>query len=512
MKHRTVVFGLDGAHFELIEPWIESGVLPNIKKVVETGVSGDLQSVLPPVTSPNWKAYSTGKNPGKLGIFWWENIDVNDQTVYYPEERKTAHVEFWDILSEEMSTGVVGVPTTFPPKQIDPFFIAGPPDADESGYVHPPSLESEIEEQFNHRLHPNHRCDTTPDLAGEEILDIIDTRFEVAAHLADQYDVQFLQVTTFYLNVLQHHFWDGEYTKRAWKTIDDHLGNYLDEDTNVVLMSDHGSTPIDTVFHINSWLEDEGYLVLDSALTDLLHRIGLTKDRLLSISSRAGLLEAISQIAPKKLIDRIPDSSGQVPREAKTDLIDWEKSTVVASGQGPIYLTEQIDKGSREDVISSLINGLENMSDEKGRPIVDAVHRGNNIYSGPYLSDSPDLVIEQRPGVHIPGTVGSLDIFSSPDTWVAENKRQGLFAAAGPDFTAGNIELSILDLAPTLLHLHNCPIPWNMDGDVKTEVFNADSRPARKDPVYEEFDYSGSGSNRANDSVQKRLEQLGYLE
>lgn len=512
MNNRTIVFGLDGAHFELIEPWIKSGFLPNIQKVIDTGISGDLQSVLPPVTSPNWKAYSTGKNPGKLGIFWWENIDVDDHTAYYPEKRKTAHLEFWDVLSDEISTGVVGVPTTFPPKQVEPFFIAGAPDADKSGYTHPPSLEAEIEDQFNYRLHPNHRCDTEPDLAGEEILDIIDSRFEVAAHLAEQYDVRFLQITTFYLNALQHHFWDGEYTKRAWKTIDDHLGNYLDKETNVVLMSDHGSTPIDKVFYINSWLEDEGYLVLDSGLSDLLHHLGLTKDKLLSILSRLGLVETATQIAPKKLIDRIPDSKGQVPREAKTDLINWERSTVVASGQGPIYLTDKKDDESREDVILSLIDGLEKISDEKGRPVADAVHRSEQIYSGPHLSDGPDLVIEQRPGVHIPGTVGSNDVFTVPDTWVAENKRQGLFAATGPEFTAGNVQLSILDLAPTLLHLHGCPIPGNMDGEVRMEVFNPDSRPSRKDPVYKEFDYIDSASERADESVQKRLEQLGYLE
>ena len=85
---RTVVFGLDGAHFELIEPWIEDGDLPNIQRAIDEGMSGDLQSVLPPVTSPNWKAYLTGKNPGQFGIFWWENIDIKNRRIYYPNNRK----------------------------------------------------------------------------------------------------------------------------------------------------------------------------------------------------------------------------------------------------------------------------------------------------------------------------------------------------------------------------------------------------------------------------------------
>jgi predicted AlkP superfamily phosphohydrolase/phosphomutase len=67
---KTIVFGLDGAHFELIKPLLKSGQLPNINSVISSGVTADLQSVLPPVISPNWKAYLTGKNPGKIGIYW----------------------------------------------------------------------------------------------------------------------------------------------------------------------------------------------------------------------------------------------------------------------------------------------------------------------------------------------------------------------------------------------------------------------------------------------------------
>jgi predicted AlkP superfamily phosphohydrolase/phosphomutase len=52
---KAIVIGLDGASFELIEPWIEEGVLPNIKRIREKGVYGGMMSCLPPVTAPNWK-------------------------------------------------------------------------------------------------------------------------------------------------------------------------------------------------------------------------------------------------------------------------------------------------------------------------------------------------------------------------------------------------------------------------------------------------------------------------
>ena len=75
---KTIVIGLDGASFDLINPWLRAGKLPNLQSLMDNGVKGRLKSCLPPTTSPNWKCYSTGKNPGKLGMFWWENIDFRN--------------------------------------------------------------------------------------------------------------------------------------------------------------------------------------------------------------------------------------------------------------------------------------------------------------------------------------------------------------------------------------------------------------------------------------------------
>jgi predicted AlkP superfamily phosphohydrolase/phosphomutase len=112
-----------------------------------------------------------------------------------------------------------------------------------------------------------------------------------------------------------------------------------------------------------------------------------------------------------------------------------------------------------------------------------AVHRGEEIYDGPYIDDAPDLVIEQAPGVHIPGNVGRGEVFSDPrdDGWRAENKRERLFVTTGPSFTTGTVEgLSIMDLAPTLLYLHDCAVPDDMDGMVRQDVFASGSDPAER--------------------------------
>ncbi|WP_050036833.1 MULTISPECIES: alkaline phosphatase family protein [unclassified Haloarcula] len=481
--HPTVVFGIDGAHFELLGPWIEAGHLPNIERAIDSGVSADLESVLPPVTSPNWKAYATGKNPGKIGIFWWENIDVENQRVHYPSERKHVNTEFWEYIAENEPVGVLGVPTTYPPKDVGEFLVAGPPDGKNTGYAHPSGLESRLKEEFDYRVRKHNRLDGDRKAAAEEILELIDSRFTVSEMLREEYDVSFLQVTTFYINSLQHYLWDDEYTRRGWQIIDEHLGQFLDANCNIVLMSDHGSNPIETVFHVNSWLESNTYLKTNTDIADTFYRLGINKDRLIQLTNKLGLTQFAKHVTPREILQYLPDTSGAVNKEGKTDAVDWQETSAIASGQGPIYLTAEHGTDEYNRIRDQLQTELESMSDPDGNPIADAVYKGEDVYSGRYVDEAPDLVIDQAKGVHIPGGIGRETVFTKPtdDGWNAENKRQGLFVATGPDFTTGTHDpISILDLAPTLLHLHDRPVPADMDGTVQQSVFATDSKPANR--------------------------------
>jgi predicted AlkP superfamily phosphohydrolase/phosphomutase len=484
---RTVVFGLDGAHFELIEPWVEAGDLPNLKRAMEAGVTADLESVLPPVTSPNWKSYLTGKNPGQFGIYWWENVDTEKRDIFYPSQRKNRETEYWEVLAESDRTGVMGVPTTYPPKQAGEFVLSGAPDGQNEGFAHPEPLEDRLLDEYDYRVTVKNELRATPDAAAEEILDVIDTRFEVAKDLFEERDLDFLQVTTFYINSLHHYFWDHEYTKRGWEIIDSHLGGFLDEGHDIVLMSDHGSTEIQTVFHINSWLEAEGYLHLDADAAQLVHRFGINRDRILRVLSPLGLQGLAKRFAPQSILDLVPDEQGELPRESKKSNIDWEATDVVASGQGPIYLTAERGTAEYDRVRDRLLDELEALTGPDGEDIVVKAHRGEDVYAGQYADEAPDIVVDQARGIHIQGSIGRDQVFSEPsaDGWKGENKREGLFVATGPSFDEGTVDtLSILDLAPTLLHLRGQAIPEDMDGEVRRDVFGPESERATAEPSY----------------------------
>ncbi len=485
----TIVVGLDGAGFELLGPLVEEGELPALAEIFERGVIGDLESVLPPVTSPNWKAYLTGKNPAKLGIFWWHNVDVENRRVHRPVERYQDHTEYWEVLAEAGErVGVLGVPTTYPPKPAGEFVVSGPPDAEESGYTHPPSLEAELKERFDYRVNKRGLIDLDDPPSCEEVLDIIDTRFEAATHLFDERSLSFMQVTTFYINALHHNLWDHEYTIRGWKIIDDHLASLLERDCNLVLMSDHGHAEIETVFNINAWLEREGYLTYDRELSDRLHSMGVNTDRIKRLLVRIDrtlpgmeVRSAVERAAPRWLINRLPDESGELGG-SKHEMADWDETDAIASAQGPVYITVDRESARYELVREALVDALSTLTGPDGRPIATAVHRAEEVYEGPYLAEAPDIVIDKAPHVNIREGFGAAEVFPETDpSWRGVNTRSGLFAAVGPDFRAGTVEgMSILDLAPTLLHLHGQPVPDDMDGRVRRSVFAEDSPPANE--------------------------------
>ena len=64
---KVFVLGLDGATWDVLEPLIQDGLLPNLARLREQGSSGSLRSVFPPLSPVAWTGVMTGKNSGKHG-------------------------------------------------------------------------------------------------------------------------------------------------------------------------------------------------------------------------------------------------------------------------------------------------------------------------------------------------------------------------------------------------------------------------------------------------------------
>jgi len=515
-KKKLIVVGLDGANWKLIEPWLKE--LPNIANLRAKGCWGDLKSCLPPVTVPNWKCYSTGKNPGKLGVYWFERIDCKNRKLEMSSSDSYKSLELWDYLNKHgIKTGIVNMPTTYPPKKVNGFLVSGGPDAEyslEGGYTYPKNFAKYLKENFNYKIHPDKLLTSKKEVGEEveEILKLIESRFKVALDILPK--VNFLHITIFYLNVLQHFFFRGEPTKRAWKIVDKYIGK-LSEMGTIVLMSDHGCKKIEQEFFINTWLKKEGYLKTKVGVDDFLKVLGMTQENFVNFFKKFKILKLMHKTVPKFMQTLIP-SEGGAQFERKIKKIDWEKTKAVGSGQGLIYLNLDKNSPEFEKTRKEIIKKLRKLK-YKGKKVAAGVYKSEDVYWGPYINKSPNIIFEQASWVHTNGGVGRKNVFSAPKKWEAENIRTGLFLAYGDEIREGAKirEINIVDLAPTILHMFNLKIPDDMDGKVLKKIFKSKSGLSsrkikflkvgeRKESVVE--------FKKDKEKVKKRLSALGYLD
>src|ERR1700745_805664 len=136
---KIVIIGLDSATGDLIRPWADQGLLPNLRKISENGVSGELESAIPPLTPPAWTSFMTGKNPGKHGIFHFLEPQPGSYAMRYANAGSRRSPTIWQLLSSAgRNVGTVNVPFTYPPEQIQGFQISGmDTPSEKSPFIHP---------------------------------------------------------------------------------------------------------------------------------------------------------------------------------------------------------------------------------------------------------------------------------------------------------------------------------------------------------------------------------------
>jgi predicted AlkP superfamily phosphohydrolase/phosphomutase len=379
-----------------------------------------------------------------------------------------------------IAAGVMNMPTTYPPKKINRFMISGTPDAG-MNYAYPTELKEELEKKFNYHIITS-KSDImlySHEIVAQSLQNTIDMRFKAFNHLYTKFpDIAFFHLSIFHINSLHHNFWDQEYTKEGWRIIDKHIGEYVhNPEINVLFMSDHGSHKIKSKFNINTWLEQKGYLKFSKKkkLFEFLSKIGLNQHAIAQKIKKTGLdPQKIKVYVPKAILHFFPTYKHEIKKEAKTKVIDWDKTKAIASGQGVVYIKKSNVKRYNEfrqelkDNIKKIVNP------ETGEPIAKEVYFKEEIYSGKYLDEAPDIIIDQKRGVFIAGGVGKKEIFEKSKKWEGENKTTGFFMAIGPDFKKGYEikNMSILDICPTILKLFEIPAPKDLDGTVRTDLFN----------------------------------------
>ena len=511
---KILIIGIDGATFSLITPWTEAGKLPHLARLMAEGAWGNLDSTIPPLTSPAWTSFMTGKNPGKHGLYHFISPKEDSYEFFYTNANTRRSKTIWRIFSDQgIKVGVVNVPMTFPPEKINGYMISGlDTPGENSEFIHPPSLKDELRKHFGEvRLEIRHlefmRSDDKRDTVLKEMAEHEDHRAQLAIHLIKNYPVDVFMLVFCSVDQIQHYFWHymdkthyrhnpkesqkyADAILKAYQTIDEKIGKILEavpEDTIVVLMSDHGAGPTSNkVVHLNQYLSNLGLLQFKkndsgSILNTIIKRLDPLLRRTLTPRQKAKIANLLPEIRKK-----------WDTRRTSLSAIDWSKTKAYCYEVLPTYTNIWVNLRGKHpqgivspgkeynDLLNFVTKKLFELKDPKtGKKIIKNIFRKDEVYTGPYIDMAPDLLLswwdddcfDLRPSFQDDDNdiVRNLeDGFDKLVNWSGTHRLKGIFLFKGTPFKNLHVgdASNIVDLAPTLLYLMGCPIPKDMDGKV----------------------------------------------
>ncbi|WP_265107819.1 alkaline phosphatase family protein [Halosolutus halophilus] len=517
---RAFVLGIDGVPWDRLQTWIEAGELPNFGTLVDEGVGSPLRSTTPPTTPLAWPSIATGVWPDKHGIYGFQRLESDyTQRMYTGDDR--TQPALWDLLSPAI---VGNVPMTFPASEIDGSMVSGmlSPRVDERS-THPATLADEIDAHvpeyeigLNWQRYSGAETAFRNDLAA-----LVDARRTLMNRLmkTEEWRLFFFVYTA--PDRLQHLIWDDEVMLEHYKHLDDILGDVIEytdrRDANLFVVSDHGFGPISTFVNLNTILSNNGHLSRRrrTAAQHSLERLGITKSALLETIKTLGIDNGrVVNALPKSLVDRVATN---VPGDHGLYDVDFSETVAFAHGPGHVYIndSDRFDRGivAPADVPSvrrELRSLFSTVTDPETGERVLTVSDGDDLF--PTDESSPDLVVLGRDGYE-EKTKLAADVFTAAGAKAAGHRSRGVFFARGPGIATSDsaTELSVVDVAPTLLHSIGEPVPEAVDGTVRTDRLAVDASPTTRSLADRDGDDGDDVADDDFDDVEERLRGLGYM-
>jgi predicted AlkP superfamily phosphohydrolase/phosphomutase len=460
MSKKVLVIGLDAAPPELVfESFYED--LPNLRHLMENGIYARMASTHPPITIPAWMVMTTGKNMGKLGLYGFRHRKpgtYND--IWIAHSFAVREKTVWDILGEhKKQVIVIGVPPTYPPRPVNGCLIScflTP--TTEKDYTYPKELKREIREQVGEYLIDVEFRTEQKDQLLKQLYEMTEKRFRVIEHLMTNKPWDFFIFVEIGVDRIQHAFWkffDRQHhlyqpgnkyenaIKEYYKFIDERIGKLLkliDNDTVVIVVSDHGAKRMKGAFCINEWLIRKGYLTLKRK--------------------------------PEKVVSL---------EEAE---VDWSKTRAWGWGgyHARIFLNVKnrepqgvIEPRHYESFRKQLIEEIKAIKGPNGERWDTKAYTPEELYPEG-RGDYPDLTVYFDDLFwRSAGTIGHNTLYlpendRGPDD--AVHSHHGIFILYDPNKKIGKkiLDITLLDVAPTILKIMNISVPSDMEGHIIGEA------------------------------------------
>jgi predicted AlkP superfamily phosphohydrolase/phosphomutase len=492
-----LIIGLDGATWDILDPWMNAGIVTNLQKLCATGMRGPLRS-LEPMRSPSlWTSIAAGVSPETHGItgFLSTKADLQSKRI-------------WDVCVEnDISVGLYSWLLSWPPEPyfqfVIPSWMAKTPETYPSRYACVQELNLE-QDRFGGAVHPFRslwQCahlgaqlrgmerlmgfylyDKTG-LSEEErfahkILAEVRLQTDLFLALQRRHSPDVATFTLYGTDKLAHRFWRemapddfpeleptssqfADVIKNYYREADRAIGRILDRlnpAANIVVLSDHGMKA-DTALPRQFFLD----------IQKLLKTLRVDRSFHYSTVLRQVILE--------------PDNINQNEIPA---LVKRMESIHFKGEEYPVFTVEVNENGQ----ITLQTN-----------------------FSLSWNPDSPILTCEQ---ILIDGKSFPTSRFFFSRTFSGCHELDGILILNGPAFkNDGRVaNVGLLDIAPTLLYLLDLPISRELEGNILSEAFTErflENHTPRYVDQYAPFEPLKMEMEIDDENLKERLRRLGYI-
>lgn len=533
MQQRVILIGLDGGTFTVLDPLMDRGKMPFLRQLIGRSVRGPLRTVTPALTPPGWTSLMTGKRPGQHGVFDFFQKEARDSEYFRLTSSHDIHAEtIWTVASKRGRRAIaLNFPLTFPPPDVDGFVVPG-------GWMpwrqlrlgcHPPGLFDELKTlpSFNARELAMDRALEDKALEGcaaEEYADwiMLHTRREqrwadILRHLMTKGEFDLIGIVFDGVDKLQHLCWRfldpacWPNQPTAWhrditrlceayfSQLDGIIEQIVEQagpDATVVLASDHGAGPTSDVLYLNTWLQQHGYLAWNENA---------------DVPTVAGPSIGMAHIA------------------RHVHELDWHRTVayaatpssfgvhVVSNGRPASAAPAPAARSLLQAELAEALQAVQHPA--TGRRLIENVETREQLFVGPYAELAPDLSLTLADGAVV-SILRSEEVVRQRPEPLGSHRPHGIFVATGPGLRSDVLleELSIVDVAPFVLHQLGLDIPESMAGEVPLDAFEPDElrrRAPRRVADDESASPATSGDRmdaEAEALVLRRLRALGYVE
>jgi len=232
------------------------------------------------------------------------------------------------------------------------------------------------------------------------------------------------------------------------------MDRYLDDDTVLMIVSDHGFHSYRYGVNLNTWLAKNGFMELE------------------------GPLGGPDQY---RRLEDLFDPEGSFFKN-----VNWSKTKAYCMGLGSIYINLQlrepqgcVSPSDYDKVRQEIVDALMKLEDPRfpGQPVVLDVVKRDDVYHGPRFLEAPDLLVcfNENYRVSWQTSLGGLppEVFEDNiDNWSGDHCSydpkitQGIFFASRK---LGDIHPNIMDVGPTVLHYLGVAPPDDFDGSALQE-------------------------------------------